>query len=108
MHDTLKVSLTITLFVGLCCASLAGCTAKRTPDAFSPVRTVQPSDNAVNINTASAEELEKIPYIGEKLARKIVAHRETHGVFRKPEQLMLIQGISDKRFRQIRHLIRTD
>ena len=59
----------------------------------------------VNINTASAAELETLPYIGPKLARQVIEHRQTHGPFRKPEHLMLIPGMSDRRFRAIRHLI---
>jgi competence protein ComEA len=63
---------------------------------------------AVNINTASANELQRIPHIGEKLAAKIIEHRETHGPFRRVEHLMLIQGISDKRFRKIRPMVRVE
>lgn len=66
------------------------------------------AENAININTASAAELEAIPYIGEKLAKKIIEHRETHGKFRKAEHLMLVAGISDKRFREIRKLIKAE
>lgn len=67
-----------------------------------------PSENAININTASADELTRIPHIGEKLAAKIVEHREVNGPFRRVEHLMLIQGISDTRFRKIRPLVRVE
>ena len=40
--------------------------------------------------------------------QKIVEHREKHGLFKRPEHLMRIQGISDVRFRRIRHLIRVE
>lgn len=63
---------------------------------------------AININTASAADLEKLPFVGAQLAEQIIEHRTKHGRFRKPEHLMLIDGISDKRFRLIRHLIRVD
>ena len=68
----------------------------------------EPPAFAVNINSASLEELEKIPHVGESIAKKIIAHRETHGPFRRVEHLMLIQGISDKRYRKIRPLIRVE
>ena len=68
----------------------------------------EPSAFAVNINSASLEELEKIPHVGESTAKKIIAHREIHGPFRRVEHLMLIQGISDKRFRKIRPLVRVE
>lgn len=66
------------------------------------------SENAININTASAKELEKLPYIGEKLAAKIVEHREKFGKFRKPEHLMLVRGISDERFRKLRNSVKVE
>lgn len=67
-----------------------------------------PSEHAININTASADELTRIPHIGEKLAAKIVEHRGVNGPFRRVEHLMLIQGISDTRFRKIRPLVRVE
>ena len=66
------------------------------------------STTAININTASIAELEKLPNIGEKLAVKIVEHREKFGKFRKPEHLMLVRGVSDRRFREMRNLVKVD
>jgi competence ComEA-like helix-hairpin-helix protein len=59
----------------------------------------------ININTASAEELEKLPGIGKALAARIIEHREKYGPFRRPEHLIIVRGISDKRFRTLRNLI---
>jgi len=59
----------------------------------------------ININTAPADELEKLPGIGKGLATRIVEHREKYGPFRKPEYLIIIRGISDKRFRALQDLI---
>lgn len=59
----------------------------------------------ININTASVEELEKLPGIGKALAARIVEHRQTYGPFRKPEHLMVVPGISDRKFRNMRNLI---
>ena len=66
------------------------------------------SSETININTATREELARIPYIGESTAALIVEFRETQGPFKRPEQLMQIRGVSDERFRRIRHLIRTE
>jgi competence ComEA-like helix-hairpin-helix protein len=60
----------------------------------------------ININTATAEDLQRIPHVGASMAEKIIEHREKNGPFKRPEHLMLISGISDVRFRRIRHLIR--
>ena len=76
--------------------------------ASVPVRPHEPPAYAVNINTAPMGELQKIPHVGESIAKKIISHRETHGPFRRVEHLMLIQGISDKRFRKIRPLVRVE
>ena len=59
----------------------------------------------LNINTASANELETLPGIGKGLAERIVEHRAKFGPFRRPEHLIIVRGISDKRFRALRDLI---
>ncbi len=69
---------------------------------------VQLAENAININTASAEDLEKLPYIGTQTAQNIIEHRNKYGRFRKPEQLLLVRRISDKHFREIRNLIKVE
>ena len=90
-------------------ALLFSCSSARKPDESGSTKpTPAIAENAVDINSATAGELEKIPHIGRKLAERIIAHRETHGPFTRPEQLLLIQGISEKSFREIRHLIKTN
>jgi competence protein ComEA len=59
----------------------------------------------VNINTASPAELEKLPGIGKALAARIVAFRQQQGRFRRAEHLIMVRGISDRRFRALRELI---
>ena len=59
----------------------------------------------ININTASVADLEKLPHIGHQTAQNIVEQREKFGRFRKPEHLLLIRGISDKKYLEIRNLI---
>ena len=59
----------------------------------------------ININTASAYELEQLPGIGRALAERIVTHRSQYGPFRRVEHLMLVQGISERKFLNIQTLI---
>ncbi len=102
-----KISIKLLPLVILC--FLPGCGEQK--DAKQVLLTqnqVTVSESAININTASAEELEQLPHIGAKLAQKIIEHREKFGRFRKAEYLMLVDGISDRRFREIRSLVKVE
>jgi competence protein ComEA len=59
----------------------------------------------LNINTASSRELETLPGVGKVIAKRIIAHREQYGLFRRAEHLMMVRGISDRKFREIRTMI---
>lgn len=63
------------------------------------------SPDAININTADANELQKIPGIGLVSAKKIIDHRARYGPFRRPEEILIIDGISEKRLREFRSYI---
>ena len=64
-----------------------------------------PRASVININTAPASELEKLPGVGKVTAERIVAQREKYGPFRRAEHLMMVRGISDRKFREIRPMI---
>ncbi len=83
------------------------CQVKHTASIFPPENQVV-SESALNINTVSARELEKLPHVGAITARKIVDFREQYGRFRRPEHLLLIDGVSDKRFREIKNLVKVE
>jgi competence ComEA-like helix-hairpin-helix protein len=59
----------------------------------------------LNINVASTSELEKLPGVGKVIAERIVAYRAEYGPFRRPEHLMMVRGISDRKFRAILPMI---
>lgn len=59
----------------------------------------------LNINTATAQELATLPGIGEKLAQRIVAYRESNGPFSSVEELCSVSGIGEKRLDAIREYI---
>ncbi len=63
------------------------------------------TNERLSINTASIAELEKLPGVGKVLAERIVRYREEHGPFRRTEHLMMVQGMSDNKFRKIRPLV---
>ncbi len=56
----------------------------------------------VNLNTATAEELQTLPGIGPVLAGHIVDHRDRHGRFTAVEQLLEVSGIGDRRLADLR------
>ncbi len=63
---------------------------------------------AININTATPDELEGLPGVGRKTADAIVAYRTANGPFRRVEHLMMIRGISERRFAEFRPLVRVE
>lgn len=50
-------------------------------------------DEIININTASEADLDRLPGIGEALASRIVAHRESQGAFETVEDIVAVDGI---------------
>ena len=69
---------------------------------------ILPLENAIDINSANISELENLPGIGKGLALRIKIHREKFGVFQKVEDLLLVKGISDSKFRKIQNLVKVN
>ncbi len=59
----------------------------------------------VNVNSATAEELERLPRVGPALANRIVAWRERHGPFRGPDDLRHVRGIGPSTVRVLDSLV---
>jgi competence protein ComEA len=56
----------------------------------------------VNINTATAAQLEQLPGIGARTAERIIEYREKNGAFKKIEELMNVKGIGEKSFLKLK------
>lgn len=97
---TAPASLVVTAL--LICAACGRLT--RTYVAPRDVRRTE-SQFRININAAGVTELEQLPGVGKVIAERIVSYREQYGRFRRPEELLMVNGVSDKKFREIRSRI---
>ena len=111
-YSTAGSRLALCCFLTLATATSCVRTPRRRPaaglgDARQTVAANQTGPR-VNINKASRAELERLPGVGPATASRIVEHRESYGPFRRAEHLLLVRGISDSRFRELRPLITVD
>lgn len=61
---------------------------------------------AININTASEQELMTLSGIGQAKAQQIIQYREENGLFDTPEDLMNVSGIGEKSFETLKDSIK--
>jgi competence protein ComEA len=62
----------------------------------------------VDLNTATAAELDTLPGVGPSTAAKIVADRTSNGPFRSVDDLMRVSGIGPAKFDALKDLVRVD
>ncbi|QFQ97136.1 ComEA family DNA-binding protein [Streptomyces phaeolivaceus] len=60
----------------------------------------------VFLNTATADQLDTLPGVGPVLAQHIIDYRAQHGGFRSVDELREVNGIGDRRFADLRNLVR--
>jgi len=73
----------------------------------APVFAADAPSGVVNINTASAEQLDLLPGVGPAVAGRIVEHRTKNGAFKSIEDLMLVKGIGEKSFEKMKPYVAT-
>ncbi len=74
----------------------------------SPTPASRALTGPLNLNTATASELEQLPGIGPALAARIVQYRQEHGPFRTVDALLLVSGIGPATLDRIRSLVTVD
>jgi len=62
-----------------------------------------PAPPLLNLNTAPAEQLERLPGVGPKTAARIIEYRQKNGGFKKIEELMNVRGIGEKAFLKMKN-----
>jgi competence protein ComEA len=68
----------------------------------APVEKAASVAAVVNLNTASAAQLESLPGIGARTAARIIEYRQKNGAFKKVEELMNVKGIGEKNFLKLK------
>lgn len=75
------------------------------PEEKATVSQVPSAFQLVNVNTASQKDLEFLPGIGEVIAQRIIEYREQNGAFSRPDDLLKVKGIGEKKLEAIKNLI---
>jgi len=86
-----KFALATSLAIWLAAAAFPASQTKQSPPA-----------KLLDLNTATVEQLQKLPTIGPTMARAIVRFREKSGPFRRVEDLLAIRGFTRKRLEKVR------
>ncbi len=82
-------------------------TASSEPASVPPLDlpVIPNAEYPLDLNAASAEELERLPGIGAVLAERIVQYRAENGAFQSAEELLEVTGIGEKLLSEIRERI---
>jgi competence protein ComEA len=99
LEDTMRKTFSIAL--ALCTLLVFGSAAA----ASATQGSAQAEKAALNLNSATVEQLETLPGIGRKVAERILEYRTKSGGFKKIEELMNVKGIGEKSFLKIKPLV---
>lgn len=75
------------------------------PQKAKAAKAVAALAGPVNLNTATAAQLDALPGVGKSTAQRIVDYRQKNGSFKKIEELMNVKGVGEKSFLKLKPLI---
>jgi len=87
-----RIACVLVMCLGLVFSSVSVMAQKSAPAATEKI----------NINSATAEQLESLPGIGPSMAKGIIEHRNKVGKFNRIEEIMNVKGIGEKKFQKIK------
>jgi competence protein ComEA len=73
--------------------------------AGSTQRSEASDQPCIDLNSATAEELMRLPGVGKVTAAKIIEFRERHGPFRRPQDIIIIHGLSERKYRKLAEFV---
>ena len=86
-------------------SSSGGVSSKEDTNSTQGSSSTSTSNEKVNINTATQEELDTLPGIGPSIASKIIDYREQNGKFNSIEEIKEVSGIGDAKYEKIKDSI---
>lgn len=98
----LSVGILLGTFIG---RNTRGTVVDLSVDEAQNIETTVQTIHKLNINAASADQLDVLPGIGKTLADRIIAYRMENGPFRSVDELLFVDGIGEKTLHEIQHLI---
>jgi competence protein ComEA len=87
------------------CALMLVAGQGRTHAAGQDGKAATPAPAPLNLNVATAADLEKLPGVGAAMATRILEYRQKSGGFKKIEELMNVQGIGERNFLRLKPLV---
>ena len=88
----IKIACALVLCLGLAMSSMSVLAQKSSPAATEKI----------NLNSATAEQLQSIPGIGPATAKSIIEYRAKVGKFNRIEEIINVKGIGEKKFQKIK------
>jgi len=63
------------------------------------------AEGTIDLNTATAKQLEQLPGVGKEIAQRIVSYRKDIGAFKSVDELLRVKGIGKGKFAKVKELI---